>query len=101
MLKVGAGCAVFLALVQAENPVRSIKLPNPSIACCMLSAINHGHAVAAGEGASVPEAFWQRAVPAGLMAAVRRRGFTAAVKPQPLGDRLAHAVDKCLSGRCG
>lgn len=57
MLKVGADCAVFLALVQAENPVRSIKLSNPSSACCMLGTINHCCAAAAGEGASVPEAF--------------------------------------------
>jgi len=70
MLEAGAGYAVFLALVQAENPVRSIKLPNPSSACCMLRATNHCCAVLAGEGTSVPEALWQRAVPPGLMAAV-------------------------------
>lgn len=88
MLKAGAGCAVFLALVQAENPVRSIKLPNPSIVCCMLGAINHCCAATAGEGASVPEVFWQKAVPLGLMAAVRGGGVncsgeTAALERLP------------------
>lgn len=92
MLKVGAGCAAFLALVQAENPVRSTKLPNSLIACCMLGAINHCRATAAGEGVSVPEVFWQRAVPSGLMASLERRVFTVVMKPQLPGDHLAHAV---------
>lgn len=73
MLKVRAGCAVFLALVQAENPVRSIKPPNPLIACCVLGTINHCPAAAAGGGASVPEVFWQRAVLSGLMATLQKR----------------------------
>lgn len=101
MLKVEAGCDVFMALVEAENPVRSIKLPNPSTACYMLSTINHCCAAAAGECASVPEVFWQGAMPLGLMATVWRRGFTAVVKSQPLGSRLAHTMDECICGRCG
>lgn len=51
MLTVEAGCAVFQELVQAANPVRRIKLPNPWVACCTLGTINHCSATAAGEGA--------------------------------------------------
>lgn len=51
MLTVEAGCAVFQERVQAANPVRRIKLPNPWIACCTLGTINHCSATAAGEGA--------------------------------------------------
>lgn len=81
MLKVEAGCAVFQELVQAANPVRRIKLPDPWIACCMLSTINHCAATAAGEGVSVPEAFWQRAMPSGLMATIQSAAATAPERP--------------------
>lgn len=77
MLKVEAGWAVFWELVQAENPVRRIKLPNPWTACCMLGTINHCCATAAGEGARVPEAFWQRVMSSGLVATVQSAAATA------------------------
>lgn len=74
MLEVGVGCGTLLALVEAEDPARSIKLPSSPAACCLLDAINHCYATAAGEGTSVLEMFRQIAVLSGYMAAVRR-GF--------------------------
>lgn len=45
MLKVEVGCTMFMALVEAEDPARSIKLPKQStarcIACCHQSLLCH------------------------------------------------------------
>lgn len=95
MLKVEAGCAVFQELVQAANPVRRIKLPNPWIACCMLSTINHCAATAAGEGVRVPEHFGKEQCHQDSWPPFR------VLQPQPLSDHLAPALDECFSGRCG